>query len=159
MKQFRGPPESPCSNDTQGSSIRALHPWWVSGLRPFLLAIYINKLCRYDFMPMAQSYQTVTKILFYVVSGTWHPDTTPSPPAHTIVSRAKLPHHECVEQMECSTTGSIATWRTEGAFPQSVEKSQQGGRMKYLVYSRRIVLFIYSHHPCSPSRWCNSWSH
>lgn len=48
---------------------------------------------------------------------TWQPDMTPSPPAHTMVLRAMLPHHSGREHTECSTTVMGATCRMAGALP------------------------------------------
>lgn len=59
-----------------------------------------------------------------------------------------LPHHAGVEQMECSTTGKGATWRTEGVVPQSVEKSQRRGRMViYSIHGAQycvVILTVYA---------------
>lgn len=52
---------------------------------------------------------------------TWQPEMTPSPPAHTMVFRAMLPHQSGWEQTECSTTGMAATWRMSGTLPTSVK--------------------------------------
>lgn len=63
------------------------------------------------------------------VSCTWQPDMIPSPPAHTMVFRAMLPHQLGWEQTGCSTTSIGATCRMEGMLPPSVGESEWRGRV------------------------------
>lgn len=65
---------------------------------------------------------------------TWQPDMTPSPPAHTMVFRAMLPHQLGWEQTECSTTGMAASCRMEGTLPTSVKRESEEGVWEFDIH-------------------------